>query len=524
VTPQLNATPSEGPRSITSSAECLPPSTLCSLSQQVTIEELSKKMLLNIFGYFLDDSPGNWPILMHICHKWRRIVFASQRPLQLRLFCTYATPVLKTLDCWPTLPIVVEYGGSPALNPPAPEDEDSIVAALKQSDRVASISLTVTSSLLERLSEIERPFSKLEGLVLLCRGGMRLTLPNTFQCGPRLRFLYSTRIVFPALLQLLYPSKNLVYLHLHKVLSPFPPETLTNALSGMDRLRSLSLHLDHFPSTADHLSQAPPPSPGKLVVLPALTRLNFQGITRYLTRLVAGIDAPLLRDIEVTFLMESRFDLLNLRQFTERIGMHESPCRADILSSERAMSISLSRPGDQACFKFQVILNPLSAQLFFMAQICVHFSALFSNVEDLFISIARHPRQEDRFDSERWLESLNSFAGVKWFRVVGNLSTHIVRALQQSDTRGETVLPALHELHISQPGPPHATLRQAVVSLLTSRQVSGHPIVAEYERIYQTSDLTTDLRRTGAIYARCHRHYSLTRLIWTRILVSAGHD
>jgi hypothetical protein len=69
---------------------------------------------------------------MRICRKWRRIVFAYQRPLQLRLFCTHATLVPEDLDCWPTLPIVVQYGGSPALNPPAPEDEDNIVAALKR--------------------------------------------------------------------------------------------------------------------------------------------------------------------------------------------------------------------------------------------------------------------------------------------------------------------------------------------------------------------------------------------------------
>ena len=38
----------------------------------------------------------------------------------------------------------MEYGGSPALDPPAPEDEDNIMAAIKQSDRVSHISLTVT--------------------------------------------------------------------------------------------------------------------------------------------------------------------------------------------------------------------------------------------------------------------------------------------------------------------------------------------------------------------------------------------
>jgi hypothetical protein len=107
-------------------------------------------------------------------------VFESQQVLHLRLVCTHGTPVLKTLDCWPALPIVVQYGGAPSLRPPAPKDEDKIMAALKHSDRVSSISLTVTGSLLEKLSAIERPFSELEDLVLLSRDRALLTLPSTF--------------------------------------------------------------------------------------------------------------------------------------------------------------------------------------------------------------------------------------------------------------------------------------------------------------------------------------------------------
>jgi hypothetical protein len=38
--------------------------------------------------------------------------------------------VLKALDLWPALPIALEYGGSPELNPPNPEDEVNILAAL----------------------------------------------------------------------------------------------------------------------------------------------------------------------------------------------------------------------------------------------------------------------------------------------------------------------------------------------------------------------------------------------------------
>ncbi|KAH9052268.1 hypothetical protein EDB87DRAFT_536172 [Lactarius vividus] len=157
---------------------------------KVTIGKLSDEVLLNIFRHYLDASPQYWPRLVHICRKWRHIVFASQQALHLRLFCTHGTPVLKTLGCWPALPLVVQYGG----DPPAPEDEDNVVAALKQSDRVSSISLTVTSSLLEKISTIERSFSELEVLVLVYRDNTQSALPSasSFRWGSRLRTLHLT--------------------------------------------------------------------------------------------------------------------------------------------------------------------------------------------------------------------------------------------------------------------------------------------------------------------------------------------
>ena len=141
-----------------------------------------------------------------------------------------------------------------------------------QSDRVSSISLTVTGPLLEKLSAIERQFSELEDLVLLSRDSVPQTLPSAFRWGPRLRRLHSTGVAIPALPQLLRSSKDLVDLQLHKVLNPchFPPEALTNALSEMTRLESLSLL---FLPTAFYLDPSPPS--GGRVVLPALTRLNF---------------------------------------------------------------------------------------------------------------------------------------------------------------------------------------------------------------------------------------------------------
>jgi hypothetical protein len=496
VTARQIAAPSQYLSNVTSSMEYPPHSTSCSLPRrQAIIEKISDKVLLNIFCYFLDASPRHWPTLTHICRKWRRIVFASQQALQLRLFCTHGTPVPKTLNVWPTLPIVVQYGGSPAHDPPATENEDKVMAALNHSDRVTSISLTVTSSLLEKLSAIERPFSALEDLVLLSRNGTRLTLPSTFQWGPRLRYLNTTRVTFPSLLQLLDSSKNLVDLRLHQVLDPslFSPAAITTALSGMVKLQSLSLH---FLSTDNDLT--PPPPSGELVALPALTRFNFRGGTEYLEHLVARIDTPLLRDIEVTFSDRSNFDLSsNFRNFTDRIGMHKSYRRMDILCCKRAISIFLTRPGDPSCLIFHLFCKKLSEQLFFVTRFCFHFSASLFNVEDLRISAKRPSRPEAGLYSEQWWELLNSFTRVKWFLVSGNLSADIVCSSQViPDGMPDIVLPALQKLYVLQPEPRYSPLRDAVVSFMTSRRLSGHPITVEYERLRHIGG-------TGTVYHQC---------------------
>jgi hypothetical protein len=235
------------------------------------------------------------------------------------------------------MPIVVQYGGSPGLDPPAPEDEDNIVTALKQSDRVTSIGLTVTSSLLEKLSAIEGPFLELEDLVLLSQDSVEQTLPITIRWGPRLRCLRSTRIAFPALLQLLHPSRNLVDLQLHEFLYPchFSPEKFVAALSGMAQLRSLSLHF--FP-TADYVAPPPQSSDSECFVLPLLTRLDFRGSSQYLEGLVAKIEAPRLWDINITFVDEFNFDLSNFSRFIDRIESHKAHRQAHIRLSEHAVS------------------------------------------------------------------------------------------------------------------------------------------------------------------------------------------
>ena len=160
--------------------------------------------------------------------------------LYFRLFCTHGTPVQKNLDCWPALPIVVQYGGSPALGLPTPEDEDNIMAAFKQSDHVISISLTISTLLLKKLSTLKGAFSELQDLILLSWDGESLIMPSVFRWGQRLRRLQSTGITIPALMQPFYlsSSTNLIDLQLHVAFLPqqFSPVILKGVLSEMTGL------------------------------------------------------------------------------------------------------------------------------------------------------------------------------------------------------------------------------------------------------------------------------------------------
>ncbi len=437
---------------------------------------LPEDALLNIFRHYLCASPQFWPTLSHVCQRWRQIVFTSPLGLDLRLYCTYGMPVLRALDYWPALPIVVQYGGSPTLDPPAPEDEYNIVAALKHSDRVSSIGLTITTSLLEKLSAIEKPFSRLEELVLRSLDNTQLTLPNTLRWGTRLRSLHSTRIAFPSLPQLLSSSENLVDLQLHEIpsIGYLSPKAFANALSGMPQLQSLSLHFLSPASRPSHIGISP--LPGERVALPALSHFSFRGTSEYLNKLVTRIDAPRLGDIQVMFFNQLIFHISQLGQFIDRIEMQKSHRRVDIESFERTISICFTRPGAPTRLKLQVSCDQLDWQLSSITQIWDQLSPPLSCVETLGICTTQRSTRQDDMDGEQWLELIRAFGDAKDFHVVGELATDILRALHSVDGGHTTMLPSLHTLIVPELGPMRGSLWEAVESFTTSRRLSGRPV------------------------------------------------
>ena len=186
------------------------------------------------------DADEWWRTLVHVCRRWRSVVFGSPRRLNLRLVCSNKTPARDTLDAWPALPLII-------VCHERAESVDNILAVLERSDRVCEI---VTG--LERSDDLEKisgamqvPFPELTDLLLWSNDGTMSALPDSFLGGsaPRVEHLTLRRIPFPGLPKLLLSATHLVELRLEYIPHQgyFSPEAIVTVLSTLTRLGSLSL-------------------------------------------------------------------------------------------------------------------------------------------------------------------------------------------------------------------------------------------------------------------------------------------
>ena len=412
------------------------------------------------------------------------MILRSPLGLQLRLYCTHGTPVLKNLDCWPPVPLVIAYGGFPMLDPPASEDEDNIIAALNQSDRVNSISLTLTNSLLRKLSTISEPLSELDELFLMSHDNLQPTLPGAFRWGSHLRALHVTRVAIPTLPQLLNFSTDLVDLQLHEIpmASYFPPQVFANALSGTSHLRSLSLHFLSYPPRRNYIGL---PAPGDHhIVLPDLTCFDYRGISKYLDSFVARINAPRLRDIDITFFSQPTMDASQLGRFLEQTEMQTSVTEAKLQISARSISISCWNSITSTRLQLQISCRQLDWQLSSMAQVCDQLSPFLSGVYHLAFNSNDFPGEQGDVGGEQWRQLVRSFGGAGTLSTAGELATVLLCALRQANegyTTDTSVLPALRNLHVQKPTLVDVPFWDAAQSLVTSRGLSFHLIDSEVQ-------------------------------------------
>src|SRR5216683_3915959 len=267
---------------------------------RVSINALPDDVLLEIFDFYMILPqiyyPGRqvyeWHSLVHVCQRWRYVVFNSPRRLDLRLLCTNKTPVTNMLDIWPALPIIISTDSALSAN-----GVPNIISALQQHNRVCTIDIIdIPKSLLKEFAAMQEPFPALTGLSLWSFDENAPVLPDSFLGGfaPRLQNLFLSRIPFPGLPTLLLSTHDLVTLHFWGIPPSgyISPGVIVTCVSALTRLQSLELTFRSPRSQADRASRHPPPL--TRAILPALSDFHFKGDSEYLEDIVSRIDAPVL--------------------------------------------------------------------------------------------------------------------------------------------------------------------------------------------------------------------------------------
>ncbi|KAH9164282.1 hypothetical protein EDB89DRAFT_2078116 [Lactarius sanguifluus] len=293
----------------------------------ITINILPDNVLLDIFDlYRMDQDPDSFPFtiwgwheLVHVCRRWRQIVFGSPRRLDLHILCTNGTPVREHLDIWPAFPIAIQYSQL-GYNTLTPYDEDSLLAALEHHGRIRHVDLSLTDPrLTEVVTAMQVPFPALTHLTLRCGDKRPAPLCIGFLGGsaPCLQYMHLTGIPFPVLPPLFSSASNLVKLSLDDITRDayISPEVMAACLAALPRLKSLFIGSQ---SDTSHSDQIRPP-PVMRTVVPSLISFKFHGATEYLDDLVARIDSPQLNQIHIKcynpFL---GFQVTQLFQFLDR--------------------------------------------------------------------------------------------------------------------------------------------------------------------------------------------------------------
>jgi hypothetical protein len=472
----------------------------------VSINILPDDVLLEIFDQYMtelqiysydDEHVRGWHMLVHVCQRWRYVVFDSPRRLDLRLLCTSTTPVTDMLDIWPALPIVIStvylWSASGVTN---------IISALQQHNRVCTINIErLPSSLLNEFAAMQEPFPALTELLLWSFDKNAPVLPDSFLGGsaPSLRSLNLYGIPFPGLPKLLLSTHHLVKLYLQDIPRSgyISPEAMVTALSTLTRLEKLFLGFWYPRSQADRVSRRPPPL--TRVALPALTSLKFIGDSEYLEDIVSRLEAPLLSCTDITFFNQLIFDTPLLRHFISRTTTFREAYRACISCEKRDVLFSLypqNGTDEEARVMLRISCSPLDWQISSLAQVCSTSLPPLPALEYLDIRIEKYHysplKWQDDMDDAQWLDLLHPFTSVKDFSLCKDSFAFIAPPLQELSAESVTeVLPALENLFLEGPQP-SGPVKEAIGKFIAARQLSGCPVTVHHRERASDDELISD--------------------------------
>ena len=393
-----------------------------------------------------------WVTLVHVCRRWRCIIFQAPRRLNLRLVCTPKLNQKDTLDIWPPLPLIIRD---------AYEDGalgvDNTIAALEHNDRVCQIQLLSCSyarmKYVTKSAAMKKPFPKLTLLnVCMTDDEDGPVLPNSFlgRTAPHLQSLKLFLIPFPGLPKLLSSATHLVILDLfYNVRSGYiPPKAMAIGLSALTSLEFLRLHFEYSPPALKN--RRPPPLTRS--ILPNLTTMLFVGVSGYLEEILARVDAPRLNRLRITFFNQFTRDTPQLLQFISRKPTLRAPKKGYITFGSNFTRITTLKFLPQTTSYGALIveipyteleLQQLSSQVYALPPL--------STLEDLYIhgDPSLQPWRLDNVENMLWLRLLHPFAVVKNLYLCEKFVPHFAPALQEPfGRRTAEVLPILENIFL----------------------------------------------------------------------------
>ena len=173
------------------------------------------------------------------------------------------------------------------------------------------------------------------------------------------------------------------------------------------------------------------------MTLPNLKLLTFQGVSSYLERLTAQINAPLLEHLDITLFDQIAFALSHLSHFIKRTEGFKL-FDAEVLFWRDVVCIALGRhSGDwyDRRFVLRVKCTQLDWQIDCAGQICRELMPVLSGMETLTLDFHEEVMPAEwqgagEIDDTTWHELLRSFIGVKELRIWNSLSEELSRALE----------------------------------------------------------------------------------------------
>ena len=415
-----------------------------------------------------------WQPLVHVCRRWRNIIFESPRRLNLQLVFTPESRIKDTLDVWPALPLIV-MGTLDASS-----RAENIIAALGQNDRVRQIDLSFPCWKLESvLAPMQVSFPELTDLHLfrVSYSDEAPVIPNSFLGGstPRLRSFTLTCISFPGLPKLLLTATHLVKLHLYHVPHSgyISPKAMVALLSVLSSLKSLHLHFP-FPQSHTYTESRSFPLPERSI-LPALHEFGFRGFTEYLEELVTRIDTPRLDKMRLTFFDQIGFDCPRLAQFINRAPKLKKR-DAQVEFDDNTTCVRL--PALHSTFEIDIFSFEPGWQLSSIAQVCNSSLPPVSMVEGLYIEHRYSERawENDTIEKTLWLELLLPFTAVQDLYLSKELVPGIAAALKElTGGRITEVLPSLQNIFVDGLES-SGHFWENIAQFIAARQLSGHSI------------------------------------------------